>query len=207
MRGPTKGESLTFLFAALSTAPVSGSTPAGLADGPAIVRLVIRAPRSCVLPAFLVLTAALPAQDESPPDTFGHSRHGAEFDDGPRQAARLMAGMSLQVHFPVHGLDEESQRLFDQGICQQHGFWYFEAERFRDPFDPEAALRLMDEANQRFPDHAGVLYSTACWEALAGRPDDAWTTLRRAIELDPRSREWALRDDDLTSIHDRISAG
>ena len=32
------------------------------------------------------------------------------------------------------------------------------------------------------------------------------TTLQRAIELDPRSREWALRDDDLTSIHDRISA-
>src|SRR6185503_1961863 len=59
--------------------------------------------------------------------------------------------------------------------------WYFEAERFRQPF----------------PDHAGVLYSTACWEALAGRPDDAWTTLQRAIELDPRSREWALRDDDL----------
>ena len=26
--------------------------------------------------------------------------------------------------------------------------WYFEAERFRDPLDPEAALRLMDEANE-----------------------------------------------------------
>ena len=65
----------------------------------------------------------------------------------------------------------------------------------------------MDEANQRFPDHAGVLYSTACWEALAGRPDDAWTTLQRAIELDPRSREWALRDDDLASIHDRCGSG
>src|SRR4029078_5351065 len=85
--------------------------------------------------------------------------------------------------------------------------WYFEAERFREPFDPEAALRLMDEANERFPDHAGVLYSTACWEALAGRPDDAWTTLQRAIELDPRSREWALRDDHLPSIHGPISAG
>ncbi len=44
--------------------------------------------------------------------------------------------------------------------------WYFEAERFRDPFDPEAALRLMAEANERFPDHVGVVYSTACWEAL-----------------------------------------
>jgi hypothetical protein len=82
--------------------------------------------------------------------------------------------------------------------------WYFEAERFRDPFDPEAALRLMAEANERFPDHMGVIYSTACWEALDGRPDDAWTTLQRAIELDPRAREWALDDEDLVSIRDRL---
>ena len=74
------------------------------------------------------LTVALAAQ-EPPADPFGHSRHGAEFDEGPRTAATRMAGLSVQVHFPVAGLDAESQQLFDQGICQQHGFWYFEAER------------------------------------------------------------------------------
>jgi len=84
--------------------------------------------------------------------------------------------------------------------------WYFEAERFRDPFDPEAALRLMAEANEKFPDHMGVIYSTACWEALDGRPDDAWATLQRAIEIDPRAREWALEDEDLASIHERLRA-
>ncbi len=84
--------------------------------------------------------------------------------------------------------------------------WYFEAERFRDPFDPEAALRLMAEANERFPDHAGVVYSTACWEALDERPDDAWATLQRAIELDPKARDWALRDEDLVSIRDRLGS-
>ena len=82
--------------------------------------------------------------------------------------------------------------------------WYFEAERFRNPLDPDAALRLMDEANQRFPDHPGVIYSTACWEALDDRPDDAWATLQRAIELDPKTREWAVRDQDLASIRDRL---
>jgi tetratricopeptide (TPR) repeat protein len=82
--------------------------------------------------------------------------------------------------------------------------WYFEAERFRDPLDPEAALRLMDEANERFPDHVGVVYSTACWLALAGREDEALETLRRAVELDPRTREWAAGDDDLVSVHDRL---
>jgi len=84
--------------------------------------------------------------------------------------------------------------------------WYFEAERFRDPFDPEAALRLMAEANERFPGHMGVVYSTACWEALDGRPDDAWATLQRAMAIDPRAREWALADEDLVSIHERLRA-
>lgn len=82
--------------------------------------------------------------------------------------------------------------------------WYFEAERFRDPLDPEAALRLMDEANERFPDHAGVVYSTACWLALAGRDDDALAALRRAVELDPRARDWAARDADLAGIRSRL---
>lgn len=82
--------------------------------------------------------------------------------------------------------------------------WYFEAERFREPLDTEAALRLMDEANERFPDHVGVVYSTACWLALAGREDEALTTLRRAFELDPRTREWAANDDDLATIRDRL---
>jgi tetratricopeptide (TPR) repeat protein len=82
--------------------------------------------------------------------------------------------------------------------------WYFEAERFRDPLDPEAALRLMAEANELFPDQPGVVYSTACWLALAGRDDDALATLRRAIELDPRAAEWAAKDDDLRSVRDRL---
>jgi mannose-6-phosphate isomerase-like protein (cupin superfamily) len=82
--------------------------------------------------------------------------------------------------------------------------WYFEAERFRDPLDPEAALRLMDEANERFPDHPGVVYSTACWLALAGRDDEALQTLKDAIELEPRAREWAASDDDLVSIRERL---
>jgi mannose-6-phosphate isomerase-like protein (cupin superfamily) len=82
--------------------------------------------------------------------------------------------------------------------------WYFEAERFRDPLDPEAALRLMDEANERFPDHAGVIYSTACWQALAGCDDEALASLRRAMELEPRVRDWAAGDDDLVTVRDRL---
>src|SRR5262245_35043881 len=75
-------------------------------------------------------TAQEPAPQPGPQaDSFGHSRHGETFDDGPRQSAYLMAGMSAQVHFPVAGLDPTAHPFFDQGVTQQHGFWYFEAER------------------------------------------------------------------------------
>lgn len=94
------------------------------------------------LSVLAVLTTPSFAQ-ESAADPFGHSRHGAEFDEGPRQAAYLMEGLSPQVHFPVAGLGEQAQRFFDQGVCQQHGFWYFEAERsFRQvaKLQPECAM-------------------------------------------------------------------
>jgi peroxiredoxin/tetratricopeptide (TPR) repeat protein len=70
---------------------------------------------------------ALPAQRES--ELPGHSQHGGTFDEGPRQAAHRMPGMSDQVHLPVAGLSAEAQAFFDQGVTQLHGFWYFEAER------------------------------------------------------------------------------
>jgi mannose-6-phosphate isomerase-like protein (cupin superfamily) len=97
--------------------------------------------------------------------------------------------------------------------------WYFEAERFRPTMDPEigdtllakpeprdadAALALLDEALERFPDHIGVLFSIACWQALAGRDDEALETLRRAAAIEPRIREWAANDDDLASVRDRL---
>lgn len=80
-----------------------------------------------------ILTAAfaalpLAAQDRNA-GQFGHSRHGSTFDEGPRQRPYAMAGLSPEVHLSVQGLDDATQRLFDQGLCQQHGFWYFEAER------------------------------------------------------------------------------
>ena len=72
------------------------------------------------------------------------------------------------------------------------------------PFDAKRLDRLMDEANERFPDHVGVMYSTACWLALAGRNDEAWETLQRTIEREPKTREWAKDDEDLAAFRDRL---
>jgi len=72
----------------------------------------------------------------------GHSFHGEAFDEGPRQAAYLMP-LPASVHFPITTASDLAARLFDQGVGQLHGFWYFEAERsFRQvaDLDPSCAL-------------------------------------------------------------------
>jgi quercetin dioxygenase-like cupin family protein len=83
--------------------------------------------------------------------------------------------------------------------------WYFEAERFRASMDTEGALALLAEGRERFPDNVGMLFSTACWQALAGLDDEALASLRRAEALDPRVREWAAGDEDLASVRDRFA--
>jgi peroxiredoxin/tetratricopeptide (TPR) repeat protein len=99
-------------------------------------------PRLVVTALLAFAAAAATARAQEPAERPGHSRHGAEFDEGPRRAAHLMSGLNGGVHVPVAGLDGPAQMLFDQGICQLHGFWFFEAERsFR-------------EVGRRFPDCA-----------------------------------------------------
>lgn len=82
------------------------------------------------------------ADDDEAKILAGHSYHGEAFDQGPRQAAYLMPGMG-NVNFTVTTRDPEVQKFFNQGMCQLHGFWYFEAERsFRQAaaLDPDCAM-------------------------------------------------------------------
>jgi len=88
--------------------------------------------------AFLAAAAKVKQQGPAP----GHSSHGEVFDEGPRQAAYLMPGTG-NVHLPVTSTVAGVQPLFDQGVGQLHGFWYFEAERtFRQAaaLDPACAM-------------------------------------------------------------------
>ncbi|MEQ1633643.1 MAG: redoxin domain-containing protein [Planctomycetota bacterium] len=89
------------------------------------------------------------ANAPAPASTHGRSRHGDAFDEGPRQAAYLMPGMSSQVRMHVAGLTRETQAIFDQGLCQLHGFWYFESERsFRmvAKLEPDCAMAYLGMA-------------------------------------------------------------
>ncbi len=72
----------------------------------------------------------------------GHSFQGHVFDEGPRQKAYLMPGMA-KIRFPVTTKSPEAQKFIEQGVCQLHGFWFFESERsFRQAaaIDPDCAM-------------------------------------------------------------------
>src|SRR5438034_9082449 len=58
----------------------------------------------------------------------GHSLHGEAFNEGPRQAAKLLPGTG-KVKIKITTKHSEAQAFFNQGVGQLHGFWYFEAER------------------------------------------------------------------------------
>ncbi len=45
-----------------------------------------------------------------------------------------------------------------------------------------------------------MLYSIACWEALAGDTDAAIARLNAAIELEPKMAKWAEGDTDLDAV-------
>jgi hypothetical protein len=68
--------------------------------------------------------------------------------------------------------------------------------------DNEGAVRVMKQALEERPDHAGNLYNLACFESLAGRPGDALEHLRRSIELDASFRDYARDDDDFAPLRD-----
>jgi hypothetical protein len=65
------------------------------------------------------------------------------------------------------------------------------------------ALEAVSGALEHMPDHAGLNYNYACFATLAGNTsDDTFAHLRRAVELHPRFREDARRDDDFAAVRD-----
>jgi uncharacterized Ntn-hydrolase superfamily protein len=69
--------------------------------------------------------------------------------------------------------------------------------------DYDSGIRILDEALERFPDDATILYDLACYESLDGRREQAVEHVARAIELEPGYREAAAVDEDFATLrHD-----
>ena len=95
----------------------------------------------CTLVFFLVDAFGEEKKEKAKPAP-GHSHVGESFDEGPRQSAIKVDGTG-DVHFPITTNWSRGQQMFDQGIGQLHGFWYYEAERtFRQiaAEDPDCAM-------------------------------------------------------------------
>lgn len=80
--------------------------------------------------ALLFLPVIAFAAELTPADKIkqGHSRHGEQFDQGPRERPWEMPGIG-KTHFPITHQNPEVQKWFDQGTTLLHSFWDFEAER------------------------------------------------------------------------------
>jgi hypothetical protein len=65
------------------------------------------------------------------------------------------------------------------------------------------ALAAVRGGLEHMPDHSGLHYNYACFAALAGDTgDETFAHLRRSVELFPRFREDARRDEDLAAVRD-----
>jgi hypothetical protein len=65
------------------------------------------------------------------------------------------------------------------------------------------ALEAVRGGLEHTPEHAGLHYNYACFATLAGETDDdTFAHLRRSVELLPRFREDARKDDDFAAVRD-----
>jgi tetratricopeptide (TPR) repeat protein len=77
---------------------------------------------------------------------------------------------------------------------------WFAAEPYRRSRDYAKAVEVVSEGLAEHPDHPGLLYNLACYEALAGMKDAAFEHLERSIQRDPKFRDHARSDADFESI-------
>jgi tetratricopeptide (TPR) repeat protein len=77
---------------------------------------------------------------------------------------------------------------------------WLEASPHLEAGEPERGIEIFERTLATYPGNPNVFYNLACFEALAGRADDALNHLAQAVEGDPRTREWAQTDSDFDTI-------
>ncbi|MEP6669796.1 MAG: peroxiredoxin family protein [Chthoniobacter sp.] len=170
------------------------------------------------LPFYIACTLALLChgvalgEDPSPAKaddklTPGHSSNGEAFNEGPRQAAILMAGTG-DVSFPVTTGKPLAQKFFTQGVGQLHGFWYFEAERsFRQVAALDAGCAMaywgMAMANINSPKRAADFMKLAVAKKdKASRREQLWIDAYAKFYADTKADEIARRSALIRSLED-----
>jgi tetratricopeptide (TPR) repeat protein len=124
---------------------------------------------------------------DAPAGTLVYARPGVKrtaFAEEPGTTLFALGGTPGQAYEP-HGYEIWSQvrPLYDAGRYEEA------ADRARELVDDSAPYPM-------------VSYNIACVESLAGRKDDAISSLRRAIEGNEQFRQYAVEDSDFDSIRE-----
>ena len=125
------------------------------------------------------------------------ARPGTLLAVGPQSRRKATGDATLLV---VGGTPGEAYQGIDWGEAwplHSESLTAYGEQRYDD------ALEAVRGALERMPDHAGLNYNYACFATLAGaHGDDTFAHLRRSVELLPRFREDARRDDDFAAVRD-----
>ena len=80
--------------------------------------------------------------------------------------------------------------------------YWFAATPLSQAGDHEAAIETVKAGFAEYPEQRMLYYQLACYEALAGRTDEALEHLNKAVVQSEKLREWAQTDEDFASIRD-----
>jgi tetratricopeptide (TPR) repeat protein len=84
--------------------------------------------------------------------------------------------------------------------------WIYAAYALHELKRTAEAREVLLTAVGKFPTTCRIYYNLACFAAQLGKLNEAYGWLKRAIELDPRTRSIALKDKDLEPIRLQIEA-
>jgi tetratricopeptide (TPR) repeat protein len=138
----------------------------------------------------------------------GHARFTLDGDEVDAPAGTIVHLPDPGVRRSAVALEPETRVLAvggKPGEAFRPSAWelFFRASQL----PPEEALRLVENSEGYKTDSAGYQYDLACFQARAGRQEEAVSAFRKAFELDPdRVRQYAAGDGDLDAIRDEVSA-
>ncbi len=148
------------------------------------------------------LVAALEAGQAAGGDTRGQ-QSAAVYVERAGAGEETGSGVDRVVDLRVDDHEEPIAEL--RRLLEIHLRWDYLARAFghRNAGRLEAGADLLAEGLGRYPDDPIISYDLGCYEALAGRLDDASAHVRRALELDPTLAPLAAGDADLAALRDR----
>jgi Tetratricopeptide repeat len=135
----------------------------------------------------------------------GHAVFTLDGEDVDAPAGTFVFVSDPKVRRGAVGLEQGTTVLVAGGVPGQAfraSPWeaWLEASPYLEAGEPERGIAIFERTLATYPGNPNVLYNLACFEALAGRADDALAHLAEAVEGDPRTREWAQTDSDFDSI-------